>query len=291
MQSIMTLDDPIARQIYERADLCRCFEEETFRQIKLNQVQIPVYLSAGQEYIPATMSVAMEALGVVQRQIFIQHRGHSTYLSFGGDIDKLVMELLGKPEGCANGMGGSASIHSVEGNIYGHDGLMGSHGPIAVGMAYANKLPTLCFTGDAAAEEDYFLAAIGWASTKKLPIIFIVEDNNLSILTEKKVRRCWEMDDVARGFGMDAFNIEDDPAAILSCVPKDNSLFSKPLLINVRTNRLFWHAGAGIDSHDTYDRHRAFGARFSATYRESVRETNLHLVRSAWNRHLPHYAK
>ena len=28
----------------------------------------------------------------------------------------------------------------------------------------------LCFAGDAAAEEDYFLAAIAWASTKKLPI-------------------------------------------------------------------------------------------------------------------------
>ena len=42
------------------------------------------------------------------------------------------------------------------------------------------------FVGDAAAEEDYFLTAIGWAVTKKLPIWFIVEDNNLSILTRKK---------------------------------------------------------------------------------------------------------
>ena len=41
--------------------------------------------------------------------------------------------------------------------------------------------------GDASAEEDYVLGALGWASTKKLPILFIVEDNNLSILTEKKL--------------------------------------------------------------------------------------------------------
>ena len=40
--------------------------------------------------------------------------------------------------------------------------------------------------GDASAEEDYVLGALGWAATKKLPILFIVEDNNLSILTEKK---------------------------------------------------------------------------------------------------------
>ena len=42
------------------------------------------------------------------------------------------------------------------------------------------------FLGDASAEEDYVLTSLGWASTKKLPILFIVEDNNLSILTEKK---------------------------------------------------------------------------------------------------------
>jgi TPP-dependent pyruvate/acetoin dehydrogenase alpha subunit len=282
---VMKLDDTMARRIFERADLCRCFEQETFRQVEQKNVRIPVYLSAGQEYIAATLSVVLEALGVLERQVFIQHRGHSTYLSFGGDIDGLVLELLGRV-GCANGMGGSASIHSVAANIYGHDGLMGSHGPIAVGMAYGNRLPTLCFTGDAAAEEDYFLSSIGWASTKGLPVMFIVEDNNLSILTEKKVRRNWEMDDVARGMKMEAFNVDDDPEAILACLDNGAPLFSSPLLLNIRTNRLFWHAGAGIDSLETFDRHAAFGARFSQEYRNSVREKNLDIVRSAWNRHL-----
>jgi TPP-dependent pyruvate/acetoin dehydrogenase alpha subunit len=286
----MKLDDSMARQIFERADLCRCFEQETYRQIKQKNISVPVYLSAGQEYISATLSVALETLGVVQRQVFIQHRGHSTYLNFGGDIDELVLELLGRV-GCANGMGGSASIHSVTANIYGHDGLMGSHGPIAVGMAYGNRLPTLCFTGDAAAEEDYFLASIGWASTKGLPVMFIVEDNNLSILTEKKVRRIWEMDEVALGMRMNAFNLEDDPEAILACLDDSKPLFSSPVLLNIRTNRLFWHAGAGIDSLKTFDRHSAFGSRFSEKYRNSVRAKNLDIVSSAWRRHLPLSAK
>ena len=61
--------------------------------------------------------------------------------------------------------------------------------PIGVGACFASKQPTIVFVGDSAAEEDYCLSAIGWASTKKLPILFIVEDNNLSILTEKKIRR------------------------------------------------------------------------------------------------------
>ena len=173
-------------QIFQKASLSRAFEEEVYRRVSNKEIQIPVYLSAGQEFISATLAVFLEQLSTLERQIFIQHRGHSTYLSFGGSLDELIFELLGDSRGCSGGMGGSASIQSKNQNIFGHDGLMGSQGPIAVGMCYGNKKFTLCFAGDAAAEEDYFLAAIGWASTKKLPIWFIIEDNNLSILTEKK---------------------------------------------------------------------------------------------------------
>ena len=62
--------------------------------------------------------------------------------------------------------------------MYGHDGLMGSNGPIGVGACYASKKPTIIFLGDAAVEEDYVLGAMGWASKKNLPLIFIIEDNN-----------------------------------------------------------------------------------------------------------------
>jgi TPP-dependent pyruvate/acetoin dehydrogenase alpha subunit len=104
-------------KIFQRAALSRAFEVEVFNQVKIGNIKIPVYLSAGQEYIAATLSVALEQMGVSNAQIFIQHRGHSTYLSFGGDINKLVLELLGDPSGCSNGMGGSASIQSKEANI------------------------------------------------------------------------------------------------------------------------------------------------------------------------------
>ena len=277
----MILDQCLSTKIYETAALNRAFEVSVFEQIKLGNIKFPAYLSAGQEYISATIAVALEEAGVTQRQIFIQHRGHSIYLSFGGDIDKLVLELLGDKRGCANGMGGSASIHSVEANIYGHDGLMGSQGPISTGMCYANKMPTICFTGDAAVEEDYFLASIGWASTKKLPIIFVVEDNNLSILTEKKVRRNWEMHDVANAFNMNAFNISDDPNDI-----KDHlqNVFTEPMLLNINTIRKFWHAGAGTDG-ENFDRYED-EMKFFGDEGKKIDEYNKNLVLEAWKKQL-----
>ena len=282
----MILDQELASKIYEKASLNRAFEVSAFEQMKAGCIKFPAYLSAGQEYISATISVALEEAGIKQRQIFIQHRGHSIYLSFGGDIDKLVLELLGDTRGCANGMGGSASIQSIEANIYGHDGLMGSQGPISTGMCYANKIPTLCFTGDAAVEEDYFLAAIGWASTKKLPIIFIVEDNNFSILTEKKVRRNWEMHDVAKAFKMKSFDIKDDPEEILSCLDLENGFFSEPMLLNINTNRMFWHAGAGIDDPNIFDRHISFGETFTSNYREGIKKKYTSIVSEVWRKYL-----
>ena len=261
--------------IHKKASICRAFEEEVYRQVELKNIKIPVYLSAGQEYISATLATYLTD---VDKQIFIQHRGHSIYLNFGGDMEKLVLELLGDKRGCANGMGGSASIQSRENQIYGHDGLMGSQGPIATGACYANKKFTLCFTGDAAAEEDYFASAMGWASTKNLPIWYIVEDNNLSILTEKKVRRNWEMDDVAKAYKMCGFDLSDDPKNIWNHLLKANIV--EPTLFNIRTNRIFRHAGAGIDNPNIPDVHKKYLSMFGEKYYQDAKE----LVKEVWSK-------
>ena len=106
--------------------------------------------------------------------------------------------------------------------------------------------------GDASAEEDYVLGSLGWAATKKLPILFIVEDNNLSILTEKKVRRNWNLPDVSKAFGVRAYNLDDDPEEIKAAM---SDAFNGPMLLNINTHRKFWHSGAGIDDENTFDRY------------------------------------
>jgi len=238
--------------VFKRASLCRNFEQHVFDLIKLGTFKFPIYLSAGQEYISASIAENMNEKGI-EPNIFIQHRGHSTYLSFNAPIEGLINELLGRRSGCANGMGGSASIQSIEKRIFGHDGLMGSQVPISVGHCYSTQHPTIVYMGDASAEEDYVLGALGWASTKNLPILFVVEDNNLSILTEKKVRRNWEMHKVAQSFNMVGKNINDDPIEIRNAL---DSVFEKPMLLNINTHRKFWHSGAGIDDEDTFDRYQ-----------------------------------
>ena len=103
--------------------MCRHFENKVFQLSKEKVIKYPVYLSAGQEFISSSLSTIYNDL-IKSPDIFIQHRGHSTYLAFGGSIELLILELLGDSKGCANGMGGSASIQCKEKKIYGHDGLI-----------------------------------------------------------------------------------------------------------------------------------------------------------------------
>ena len=216
--------------IFRQTCLNRYFELETAKAYNAGMMKAPIYLSVGQEHIPAAMaSVTKDFL------IFAQHRGHSYYLSFGGNPLKLADELLHKDSGCAGGMGGSASLHDPSIGMYGHSGLMGDQVPIAVGAALGSGKRVLTMTGDASVEEDYVFGAMGYAVSKKLPVFFICEDNNLSILTEVQTRRTWNMTDVARSLGMQAADITDDPWLIAYYTQQ--SLHSLPAFLNIRTCR------------------------------------------------------
>lgn len=269
-------------EIFKKASLCREFEINVFNAIKNKKISIPVYLSAGQEYIPATLATIIKNNLQINPLIFPQHRCHSIYLSFGGDKNKLIKELLGLKGGCTNLMGGSASIHSKKINMYGHDGHMGTQVPIGVGACFTSKKPTVIFMGDASAEEDYVLGALGWASTKKLPILFIVEDNNLSILTEKKIRRNWNMHDVAKSFKMKGFELDDSPNNIIKY---KKFFFKEPILLNIKTNRLFWHSGAGQDDPKKFDRLQNEKLKLG----KKAHDLNLKIkkeVNNLWKKHL-----
>ena len=238
-------------QTLKKASLCRHFENEVFKRTKNKIIKFPVYLSAGQEYVSASIAQLMENQRV-KPMLFGQHRGHSIYLSFGGNVNKLINELLGKKTGCSYGMGGSLGIHSKEIKMFGHDGFMGSNACIGVGACFSSKKPTIIFIGDAAVEEDYVLASLSWVSKKKLPILFVVEDNNLAVLTKKKDRRDWNVKDVAKAFKIKSFESKDDPKEIFKILSKN--IFREPQLINIHTNRLYWHAGAGRDMNNSFDR-------------------------------------
>lgn len=239
-----------AIELFKRGNYSRHFDFAVKDQFDQKKIQIPIYLAIGSEFNSAALSMVLPDI-----DIFGQHRCHGLYLSFGASPEKLRDELLGRTSGCSGGMSGSNAIQGQEINMYGHSGLMGEQVPIAVGSAMASGKAALTICGDASVEEDYIYPSLGWAASKDFPVIFVCEDNDLSILTKVETRRSWSPVDVAKSVGMYAVDITDDPWLIAHHAKK---IFEsgKPGFINIRTCRHLWHAGTGSDGEPEWHRYQ-----------------------------------
>jgi acetoin:2,6-dichlorophenolindophenol oxidoreductase subunit alpha len=242
-----------ALELFRRGDFIRRFEFRVKEAWDRKVFTIPIYLCVGQEFNAAAYSLTLEGF-----DIFAQHRGHGIYLAFGAPPEKLRDELLGLPSGCSGGMSGSNAIQAPEIRMFGHSGLMGEQVPIAVGAALASGRKTLTVCGDASVEEDYIYPSLGFAATRKLPVLFVCEDNGLSILTPVETRRSWSAVDMARSLGMPAVEVTDDPWLIAHHL-QELSL-NLPAFINIHTVRNLWHAGTGSDGAPEWDRFAMVGA-------------------------------
>lgn len=231
-----------SRKIFKKICEIKFFEEEVKTAHKKKLTTPLVYLSIGQEAVSTGISFQMK-----NSYVLAQHRGHGPYLAFNGNPKTLRDELLGKKTGCCGGKGGSPMIHDFKKKIIGHCGLIGDQVPVAIGLGLVKKKHKIvCFFGDGAAEEDYVLAALSYATKNNSKILFVCDDNDLSVLTPIKDRRKWKLKDVAQSFGMNAVDITDDPWLIDHWTKKlKNSL---PALINIRTCRDIWHVGSGKDN-------------------------------------------
>lgn len=277
--------DELSLTIFERMCLVRYFEQGIVDAIGKKEITYPVYLSSGQEAVAAALSTEIRPY-----LIFAQHRAHDIYLTFGGVPERLRDELLGLSTGTSQGKAGSNCLQYHEDGVsmFGHHGLIGENVPQGVGAALGSGKKTVCIFGDGAAEEDYVLAAMGFAVTHKLPVLFICIDNNLSILTSVDVRRSWSVTEVAKAFGMAAIDVADDPWAVLHHTRE----FSKDLpgFINCQVCRGYWHVGAGDDGPPEWDRFQMVKDELIRIgHRQSVQEIEEKTRRSmerVWNREL-----
>ena len=282
-----TFSKEVSLELFRRICLCRNFELNVKRAISGKKIpRIFTYLSLGQE--SATSAISLSFPDTMTWPSFVprfgQHRCHDLYLCYGASPEKLRDELLGLPIGCAGGMGGSASIHSPETGMFGHDGHMGTQVKIGVGYSLGSGLKTLIVMGDASAEEGYVLGALGEAASKKAPTLFVCMDNNLSILTEVKVRRSWTMSDEAKAKGMPAYDVPDDPWFIMDCVTKLKDKL--PAFLNIHYCRELWHEGPGCDGPPEWNRYELVKTQLIflglKSEVEMIENSTAHYIENLW---------
>jgi acetoin:2,6-dichlorophenolindophenol oxidoreductase subunit alpha len=156
----------------------RKFEEKVAHLVSAGKIQTPCHLYIGQEAVATGACFALRQ----NDSVFSTHRCHGHYIAKGGNIKNLLAEIYCKATGCSKGRGGSMHVTAPEVGFLGSSAIVGGSIPLAVGTALASSIKgngqvAVAFFGDGAVCEGVFYESLNFASLKKLPVIFICENN------------------------------------------------------------------------------------------------------------------
>lgn len=192
-------------QAYKRMFLLRTAEEELAALYVRDKIMSIVHFYVGQEAVAVGVCDALNK----EDKVLSNHRSHGHYLAKGGDLKKMVSELLGRENGCAHGKGGSMHMIDKSINFVGSTPIMGSVVPLACGTAFEHKYRnkhdiTVAFLGDGSFEEGVVYETLNLAALFKLPLLLVVENNSLAINTRIKDRRsdAYDTEKIVTGFGV-----------------------------------------------------------------------------------------
>ncbi len=247
------------KKIFEVCSLIRLTELEISKRYTENKMRCPVHLSVGQEGAPAVLSLLLK-----KRDFAVStHRSHAHYICKGGSIKKMIAELHGKSTGCSGGKGGSMHLVDKKNGFMGSSSIVGNSIPVGVGLGMSIKLKKLknisiIFLGDAAVESGVFFESINFAVTKKLPVVFVCENNLYSVYThfkdrQPKNRKIFKM---VSGLGIKSYYFDGSKplsfAKNLKKILKNVRDQNEPCFIEFSTYRYLEHCGPFNDDNLEY---------------------------------------
>jgi pyruvate dehydrogenase E1 component alpha subunit len=233
----------------------RMIEEAIAGRYHEQEMRCPVHLCIGQEAI----AVGVCANLLKEDYVLSTHRSHGHYLAKGGDLKAMLAEIYGKGTGCSMGRGGSMHLVDLDVGFLGAIPIVGSIIPIAVGTAFGTSMKgesriSVVFIGDAAMEEGVFSESLNFASLKKLPAIFVCENNFFSVYSPLSVRQPAERDNIAiakaygiytdKGDGNDVIEIYEKSAKAIDNLRQGLG----PAYIEFDTYRWREHCGPNFDN-------------------------------------------
>jgi acetoin:2,6-dichlorophenolindophenol oxidoreductase subunit alpha len=239
--------------LYGTMLLIRRFEEKIIEVYPEQDMKSPVHLCIGEEAIAAGVCANLHR----EDYAFSTHRSHGHCLAKGAEPKRLYAEFYGRVTGCCRGKGGSMHPAFPEIGILGTSAIVGGGIPLAVGTALASKLRndgrvSVTFFGDGAVDEGAFHESMNFASLKKLPVIFVCENNFYAVNSPLSARQPHlDIHKRAESYGMPGAEVAgDDVLSIYREAKKAVQLAREgggPTLIECKTYRWRGHVGPECD--------------------------------------------
>ncbi len=229
--------------------LIRRFEERSAMLYQQGHIGGFCHLYSGQE------SVAVGSIGVLREDDYVitAYRDHGHAIARGMKPELGMAEMLGKRTGCSKGKGGSMHFFEAEIGFMGGHAIVGSHIPVATGIAFASKYRNedrvcICYFGDGAIDQGSLHEALNMASLWKLPAIYVVENNMMSMGTHLH-RHSWTTDLTIRGgvaYGMPGILVDGNDIEEMARVTREAANRARagegPTFIEAKTYRFRGHS-------------------------------------------------
>ena len=195
---------------YESMLLMRRFEEKCGELYIGQKIRGFCHLYIGQEALVAGAESAIRR----EDRVITAYRDHAHPIGRGMHPKYIMAELFAKFTGCSKGKGGSMHMFSKEFNFFGGDGIVGGQIPLGAGLAFAdqyngNDNVTLCYMGDGAVRQGALHETFNMAMLWKLPVIFIIENNNYAMGTSvQRTSNVHELYKIGSAYDMPSFPVD-----------------------------------------------------------------------------------
>lgn len=243
----------IATRLYRGVRLIRRVEEEVARIYPSDRIKSPVHLSIGQESVAVGICDAL----LPEDYVSATYRSHAAYIARGGNLRAMFAELYGKAAGNAGGKAGSMHLIDMAHNVLGASAVVGTTIPIALGYALAirrrreNRV-VIAFFGDGATEEGVFHESLNFAALKRLPVLFVCENNQLAI--HQPIDKRWATNRLCERvetYGIPAVRIADGNTDAIRAAAQESIAGMRtgdgPSFMECLTYRWREHVGPGED--------------------------------------------
>ena len=173
------------QKFYEQMLLIRRFEERAGQLYGLGLIGGFCHLYIGQEAVAIGLQSALDG---DKDSVITGYRDHGHMLAYGIDPKVIMAELTGREAGISKGKGGSMHMFSTEHKFYGGHGIVGAQVSLGGGLALAHQYNDdggfcLAYFGDGAANQGQVYETMNMAALWKLPIVFVVENNQYAMGT------------------------------------------------------------------------------------------------------------